>query len=163
MINKEIYKLLNDQWNKEIASAYIYYEKAALVRDIGMFNYYDFLKKSGDDELAHAQKFYDYMISVDSLPKVNDYIRPNVSTTSSIMETTKLLYDHEVNVSNSINIISKFALEINDFGTFEFIQWFVKEQVEEEAKFLNIIKLAKLTQSDSELDDKIGSFDLTKL
>ncbi|MEF9984892.1 MAG: ferritin-like domain-containing protein [Malacoplasma sp.] len=163
MINKEIYKLLNDQWNKEIASAYIYYEKAALVRDIGMFNYYDFLKKSGDDELAHAQKFYDYMISVDSLPKVNDYIRPTVSTTSSVMETTKLLYDHEVNVSNSINIISKFALEINDFGTFEFIQWFVKEQVEEEAKFLNIIKLAKLTQSDSELDDKIGSFDLTKI
>lgn len=163
MINKEMYKLLNDQWNKEIASAYIYFEKAALVRDIGMFNYYKFLKKSGDDELKHAEKFYDFMISLELLPKVNDAMKPIVLTTSSVMETTKVLYEHEVTVTNCINMIAKFALEINDFATFEFIQWFVKEQVEEVSKFLNIIKLSKLTQSDSELDDKIGLFDLTQI
>lgn len=163
MINKEMYKLLNDQWNKEIASAYIYYEKAALVKDIGMFNYYDFLKKSGDDELKHAEKFYNFLISLNSLPKINDFMKPDVLTTTSVMETTKVLYEHEVRVTDCINIIAKFALEINDFATFEFIQWFVEEQVEELSKFLNIIKLSKLTQSDSELDDKIGSFDLTKI
>lgn len=163
MINKEMYKLLNDQWNREIASAYIYYEKAALVKDIGMFNYYKFLKKSGDDELKHAEKFYDFMISLDALPKINDFMKPNILTTSSILETTKVLYEHEINVTNYINIIAKFALEINDFSTFEFAQWFVKEQVEEVSKFLNIIKLSKLTQSDSELDDKIGLFNLTNI
>lgn len=156
-MNKEMYKLLNDQWNAEVFSAYLYYEKAALVRELGMFNYYEFLKKSGDEELGHAQKIYDYMISIQLLPKVNEKMRSEVVSSIDFMDTTKILLNHEISVTACIHKIAKFALEVNDFGTFEFIQWFVKEQVEEEKKFYDLIKLAKLAQNNYDLDEKIGN------
>ena len=148
MLEKNVAKLLNEQINKELYSAYLY---------MGMANYYAEQSLNGfenwfyiqtQEERDHALLFRQYLLnngeSVNLLPidapaqKYNDFREPLMAA-----------FEHELYVTASINAIYDEAYKCKDFRTIQFLDWFIKEQGEEEKNADDNIKKFDLFASDA--------------
>jgi ferritin len=143
MINKKIETAINKQINAEIYSSSLYYSMAAYFETLSLKGFSHWLRVQALEELTHVQKFFSYvherggrirMLPVDGPP--TDWKSP--------LAAFKLVYEHEVGVSGMINNIMDLALKESDHATSHFLQWFVGEQVEEEASADEVLQKLKL-------------------
>lgn len=142
MISKTIETALNRQVNRELYSAYLYLSMSGYFETAGLKGFAKWMRLQAKEEQVHAMKIYDYIIARGGKVTLEDIEAPKNKWASAgkVFEDT---YAHEQKVTGMINALVDLAMKEKDHATFEMLQWFVKEQVEEEehaSEILNKIK-----------------------
>lgn len=138
MISEKMQKLINDQYHRELFSAHMYFSICSYYLDKDLDGFANFFKIQAEEELAHAMKQFDYLHQVDG--KITyEAIDGPPNDFESMMDTFEKTLEHEQYITKHIHSIVKAALEEGDFATYNFFQWFVEEQVEEEALMRTLI------------------------
>ncbi|MBF0105190.1 MAG: ferritin [Deltaproteobacteria bacterium] len=156
MINERIAKLINDQMNFEVESAYLYFAMAADLdcRDLDGFS--NWMKIQGQEELQHVTRFYTYLVEREGRPFFTGMPAPQKEWESPLSIFQAALV-HERKVTDRINKIITAAHEEGDHATVNYVNWFINEQIEEEANVKTVIAQLKLIQ-----DSGQGMFMLNK-
>ena len=159
MISEKMAKAINEQINKEIYSAYLYVGMAAYTGGLGLGGIANWFQSQAKEELGHAQKFMHYLSEQGSDLVLKAIAAPDQKFTSVAAAFDKTL-EHEKEVTASIRDLVTLAKKEADYATEIFLQWFVTEQIEEEASVSDIIqKLAiggKMGNSLLMLDKTLG-------
>jgi len=159
MISKEMENALNKQLNLELYSAYYYFSMAAYVENLRWEGMAGWFKLQAQEEVGHAMRFYGYINDVGGRVVLDKVDKPQTDY-QSIEEIFQIGLSHEKHVTASIHKIVDQAISEKDHATKSFLDWFVTEQVEEEAtmdKYLNKVKLiGDLPQGLFMLDAELG-------
>lgn len=147
MLNENVVKLLNDQIVKEFYSAYLYLDFSNFYSEKGLDGFANWYRIQAQEERDHALLFYDYMHNNNEKVTLGAIDAPNV-TLDTLMDPLKAGLEHEVYVTGLIHTIYAAAKDVNDFRTMQFLDWFVKEQGEEEKNANDLITKMELFGSD---------------
>lgn len=132
MLNPKMQEALNEQINAELFSSYLYLSMSAYFESQSMPGMANWMRVQAQEELTHAMKFYAYVNERDGRVKLGPVDGPRTEW-SSPLEVFEEVLKHELKITGLINRLVKLAYEESDFATHSFLQWFVNEQVEEEA------------------------------
>ena len=143
MLNEKMIEALNTQINKEIYSAYLYLSMSAHSTSTGLKGFANWFMVQYQEEMTHAMKIYDYINDHGGKVKLMAIDQPPTDFGSPLDMFEKTL-NHERFVTKSINNLVEIAIEEKDHATQIFLQWFVTEQIEEEANDNEIISKLKL-------------------
>lgn len=146
MILESIVKLLNDQIAKEMYAANLYLSMSSWCYEHSFDGAGLFLFQHADEESAHAKKLITYLNETDSKVSIAAVAAPE-SSYASLLDVFEQTYAHEQKITRSINELVDFTLQSKDYATFNFLQWYVSEQHEEEALFRSIVDKIKLIGS----------------
>ena len=143
MLKEEVANALIIQLNKEFQSAYIYLGMSAFASKSGLSGCANWFLIQYQEELAHAMKLFKYLedqqVSI-TLPE----IKKVAVEFKSILDTFKKALAHEITMSLNLNELSDLSMKAKDHATYNMLQWYVTEQVEEEATLNTIIDKMKL-------------------
>jgi ferritin len=131
MLSKDMEEALNKQINREYFSAYLYLAMSAYFESANMKGFAKWMRLQAKEEQTHALKFYDYVIARGGKMNLLAIEAPKAKWTSAA-KVFEEVYAHEQKVTGMINALVELAMKEKDHATFETLQWFVKEQVEEE-------------------------------
>lgn len=148
MLEEKIAKLINEQVNKELYSAYLYLSFANYYEDEGLDGFAHWYEIQAQEERDHAFKMRRYLID-NGISVTFDAIAKPEKDFKGHLEPLEAGLEHERYVTSLIQAIYSAAFEQRDFKTMQFLDWFVKEQVEEEKNADDLIKKMKLYGSDS--------------
>ena len=132
MISDAMEKALNDQINAEYHSSYIYLAMAAYFESINMRGFANWMTVQAREEMVHVMKFYHYVFERGGRVTLKAIPAPPKEW-KSILDAFRAAYAHEQLISGRINKLMELAVKEKDFATQALLQWFVTEQVEEEA------------------------------
>jgi ferritin len=142
MISRTIEEALNKQINRELYSAYLYLAMSAYFETANMKGFAKWMRIQAKEEQTHAFKFYDYIIARGGKTNLLAIEAPKSKWTSA-GKVFEEVYAHEQKVTGFINSLVELAIKEKDHATFEMLQWFVKEQVEEEEHASEILAKIK--------------------
>jgi ferritin len=143
MISKKMQDAFNDQIAAEFHSAYIYLAMSAYLESIDLPGCATWMRLQYQEELAHGEKFFDYLHERDGRAEVRAIDTPPLEW-SSVLDVFEKAYAHEQKVTGLIDKLVDLAREEKDRASEIFLQWFVTEQVEEEASVNAIIQKLKM-------------------
>ena len=143
MLSKKMIDVFSGQINRELYSAYLYLAMASYATSEGLKGIANWFNVQVQEEVSHAQKMYDYVNQQGGRVMLKDIEAPPQEFKSPVDLFEKTL-DHEKIVSGLINKLVDIAREEKDHASEIFLQWFVTEQVEEEANPTDIIQKFKL-------------------
>ena len=146
-MNKKVADLLNDQTNKEFYSAYLYLDMSNYFERRGLNGYANWYKIQAQEERDHAMLFYQYMQNNDCVVTLEAIAKPDKKFKKD-MDVLKAGLEHEEYVTASIHNIYDAAYKVKDFRTMQFLDWFVKEQGEEETNARDMITKMELFGND---------------
>lgn len=147
MLNKEVTRLLNEQITKEFYSAYLYLDMANYYADHSLNGFEHWFYVQMQEERDHALLFRQYILNNGEVVKLAPIDAPDKSYTN-FRDPLELAYEHEQFVTASINNIYEEAYKNKDFRTMQFLDWFIKEQGEEEKNSDENIKKYNLFAGD---------------
>lgn len=160
MISKEMTDALNGQLNKEFHSSYIYLAMSVWARANGFNGCANWFNIQYQEEVTHAMKLFQYLEEQNANVVLSDIKSLNVDA-KSILEVFDMAYKHEIKMTSWLNDLSDQAMKEKDHATYNLLQWYVNEQVEEEAMFSEIIDKFKMVGSDGyglySIDKELGS------
>ncbi len=139
MINQKLVDAFNEQINKELYSEYLYLSMAVYLAHESLDGFANFMFVQTQEEHSHATKMIDYVLERGGKIELKQINEPKRDF-ESVDEIFKLAWDHEKFISDSINKLMDIAIDLNDHSAKGFLQWFVDEQVEEEASMEKIVK-----------------------
>lgn len=160
MLDAKVVELLNQQVNKELYSAYLYLDFSNYYYDEGLDGFGNWYKIQAQEERDHAMLFVQYLQNNGEKVVLEAIAKPDVALTSAkaVLEAG---LKHEQYVTSLIHTIYDAAYSIKDFRTMQFLDWFVKEQGEEETNADNLIKKFELFGNDPKslymLDNELGA------
>jgi len=143
MINHTVQDAVNEQINKELYSSYLYLSMAAYFETANLPGFAHWMRLQADEELAHAMKFFDYLIERGGSVTLKAIDAPIKEWKTSLACFEQVLA-HEQKVTASINSLYDLAQKERDFPTQIMLQWFITEQVEEEKNTIEIVESLKL-------------------
>lgn len=143
MLPKKVEKILNVQVEKEGYSSQLYLAMASWAEGQGLKGVSGWLYAQSDEERIHMLKFVKYINDRDGQAIITEIKKPPVDY-PGIKELFDMVLEHEKFISKSINEIVALCTAENDLTTHNWIQWFVTEQIEEEASVKEIIDKLKL-------------------
>ena len=146
-MNAKVHELLNLQINKEFYSAYLYLDFSNYFEDAGLDGFANWYMIQAQEERDHAMLFYQYLQNENQKVTLEAIEKPDKKF-SCHMDVLKAGLDHEEYVTSLINEIYAAAYEVKDFRTMQFLDWFVKEQGEEETNANDLITKMELFGSD---------------
>jgi len=132
MISETIQSAINEQIKAELDSSYLYLAMAAWCESESFKGFAKWFEKQAQEENTHAMKFYEYLIDRGGRVILKGLDTPPADF-GSMEKAFQQTRDHERYVTGRINQIYEMARNEKDFATQEMLNWFVKEQVEEEA------------------------------
>ncbi|MCG7390004.1 MULTISPECIES: non-heme ferritin [Pantoea] len=142
MLTAEMTSRLNDQLNLEFFSANLYLQMSAWCSDKGLEGAAAFLKEHSREEMEHMQRLFEYLSDTGAMPVLGTIAAPPVAY-NSLPELLEQALDHEKLITRKINELAHAAITSLDYSTFNFLQWYVAEQHEEEKLFKTVLdKLA---------------------
>ena len=147
MMNENVRALLNQQINKEFYSAYLYLDFSNYFEDKGLDGFANWYLIQAQEERDHAMLFYRYLQNENQKVTLEAIPKPDKEFTCH-MDVLKAGLEHEEYVTSLINDIYAAAYEVKDFRTMQFLDWFVKEQGEEETNANDLITKMELFGSD---------------
>lgn len=151
--------MLEDQINKELWSAYLYYGVAEYYAKVGLNGFHDYFENQAKEEVEHAEKFCKFLQDRD-LPFVFKPIEPLKETFNDIREPLVFQLEHEKLVTSLIEALYKEAEAENDYLTKNFLGWYLEEQLEEETRSKELIDDYDLFGKDGaglyNLNEKMG-------
>ena len=139
MLDKKVVELLNQQVNKEFYSAYLYLDFSNYYSDEGLDGFANWYKIQAQEERDHAMLFVQYLQNNGEKVTLEAIAKPDVELTSAKVVLEEGL-KHEQYVTSLIHNIYDAAYSVKDFRTMQFLDWFVKEQGEEETNADNLVK-----------------------
>ena len=145
MISEKLEKELNDQINAELFSSYLYLSMASYSSSINMNGAASWFEAQAQEELVHAMKFYKYLEERGGRVILKAIKEPE-NEWKSLEDAFKAAYEHEKYITGRINNLVELTLKEKDYATQSFLNWFVDEQVEEEASTLAIYKKLKMVR-----------------
>jgi ferritin len=160
MLSKKLLTKLNEQISVEHDSANLYLQMSAWCEYQGLPGFASFLRVHSQEEMGHMYKLFDYVNETGALAQVGPFETP-AHDFGSVLDLFKQTLEHERFVTTRINELADVALSEKDFSTFNFLQWYVSEQHEEEALFKSIIDKLELVGAEGRglfmLDREMGS------
>ena len=156
MINEKMEKAFLDQINKEFYSEYLYLSMKAYFSDLNLQGFVNWMDVQVQEEHAHAMGMYDYVIERGGRVILEAIEKPDTDWASPL-EGFKTILKHEEYVTSRINALMDVAEETKDRAAMAFLDWYIKEQVEEEANVSGV-----LAQLEMIGEDKSGLFALDK-
>ena len=147
MLDKKVAELLNEQVNKEFYSAYLYLDFSNYYYQEGLDGFGNWYKIQAQEERDHAMLFIQYLQN-NGEPVVLDAIAKPEAVLDSLKTPLTEGLKHEQYVTSLIHTIYGAAHEVKDFRTVQFLDWFVKEQGEEEKNAEDLIKKYELFGGD---------------
>lgn len=160
MLDKKVVELLNQQVNKEFYSAYLYLDFSNFCYDQGLDGFGNWYRVQAQEERDHAMLFVQYLQNNGERAVLETIEKPAVAPDSVKMVLAEGL-NHERYVTSLIHNICDAAHSVKDFRTIQFLDWFVKEQGEEEVNANDMISKMELFGSDPKglymLNSELGS------
>lgn len=158
-ISEKMNKALNEQIQAEFQSAYLYLSMAAWFENQNFSGFANWMKKQYAEETGHSMKMFDYVVSRGGKVELAAIDAPRVDWDSPL-DAFKDTLEHEKDVTKRIHNLMEMAIDKKDYATVEFLNWYVKEQVEEEDTASSIVAaLEKVGDSPVGLftfDSKLG-------
>ena len=148
MLNSKVAALLNDQINKEFYSAYLYMDMSIYFDNEGLDGFANWYMVQAQEERDHALLFLQYLqnngekVTLEAIAKPDKVFNNNMDPMAASLE-------HERYVTSLINNIYAEAYAVKDFRTMQFLDWFVKEQCEEEKNAEDMIRKYELFGTDA--------------
>ncbi|MFH2059341.1 MAG: ferritin [Pseudomonadota bacterium] len=143
MISQKLQDAINYQINRELYSEYYYLSMASYFNSVGLSGFENFFLVQVEEERFHAMKMYHFLNERGARVRLQAIEAPKTDFTSPL-EVFELAYEHEQLVSKLINNLMDLAIKENDHAAKNHIDWFVAEQVEEEASMDTILNKLKL-------------------
>jgi len=143
MLDEKIQIALNQQLNAELYSSYLYLSMSAYFQSVNLSGFANWMRIQAQEELVHAMKFYDFINERGSRVMLQPVEGPPTEW-SSPLDAFENAYRHEQKVTGLINDLVNLAVKERDHATNIFLQWFVTEQVEEEASADEVVQKLKL-------------------
>ncbi len=159
MLNKKMEQAINAQINAELYSSYLYLAMCAHFESVSLGGMATWMRMQAQEELFHAIKMYDFVHERGGKVTLSAIAKPPGQWKTPLAVFTAVL-EHEQKVTGLINDLVNLALDERDHATNIFLQWFVTEQVEEEASASTIVDKLKLIGTDANglfvLDNELG-------
>jgi ferritin len=143
MINNKMVDALNEQVNAELYSAYLYLSMESYFKAQNLNGFANWMKVQTQEEVSHAMKIYDFVDERGGRVLLKAIEGPPTEWDSA-SAVFKAVYEHEQKVTGLINNLVDLAIQEKDHATNSFLQWFVNEQVEEEASADEILQQLKM-------------------
>ena len=147
MLTKNMEAALNQQIRVEAESSQVYLSMASWAEVKGLEGIAQFMYKHSDEERMHMLKLIKYVNERGGHAFITELTAPETEF-GTFQKMFQDLYDHEIFVSKSINELVHVALEEKDYATHNFLQWYVAEQIEEEALARTILDKINLIGND---------------
>jgi ferritin len=150
VLKKNVSKALNDQWNAEYYSAYLYLAMSAYAEKAGFKGAAHWLFVQGREEMAHGTHIFRYLQD-----RGEDIVFSDIKAVTASYKDMKEVFAgvvaHEKHVTDLIDGVADIAMSEKDHATYNFILWYVNEQVEEVANAEEILKKLNLIGNDTGL------------
>jgi len=146
-IGERMAKALNEQVKWELFSSYLYLSMSAYFSATKLPGFAHWMRVQAQEELMHGMKIYDFVIERGGRAELLAIDKPRFEWASPL-EVAQAVYDHEKKVTGLINGLVDLATEEKDHATINMLQWFVKEQVEEEANASDIVEKLKMVSGE---------------
>jgi len=146
MLSQKMQDALNAQINAEYYSSYLYLSMAAYCEDISFKGFAHWFRLQSQEEMIHVMKLFDYVIDRKGRVELKSIDGPPV-TWDSPLAVFEHAAKHEQHVTGLINRLASLAVAENDHASHALLEWFVNEQVEEEATVEQIVAQLKLAAS----------------
>ncbi|HOQ04402.1 MAG TPA: ferritin [Anaerohalosphaeraceae bacterium] len=156
MISKAIEKAFNEQLAAETYSAYLYWSMSAALEEMQLPGFAHWMRAQAQEEMTHAMKFYHHIVERGGRVKLGAIAAPPTDWESPLKMFEEVL-KHERHVTALIHKLVETAAQEKDYAAGVFLQWFVSEQVEEEAAAELVLAKIKMVQ-----DSKGGLYMLDK-
>ena len=143
MISSRVETAINEQINAELFSAYIYKAMSAYLASVNLMGMSRWMDIQSEEEMAHAMKFYGYLVERGGRIKLTALEEPPFEWASPL-DVFEAAYEHEQYITSRINDLTNLAIEEKDHASNIMLQWFVSEQVEEEANAEEIVNKLKM-------------------
>jgi ferritin len=142
-LSKQINEALNAQLDKEAEAAQIYLSYGAWADSQGFGGIANFLFRHAQEERNHMMKILEYILKRSGKVKITAIPAPPADP-STIVDCFEKVFKHEVDNTTSIYKVTKLSFDEQDWATWNFMQWFVKEQTEEETLAINLLDKIKI-------------------
>lgn len=148
MLDKKVAELINDQINKEFYSAYLYLDFSVYYEEVGLDGFANWYMIQAQEERDHAVLMLQYLQNNGEKVTLEAIAKPDKELKDKL-QVLELGLEHERYVTSLIHTIYEAAYSAKDFRTMQFLDWFVKEQGEEEKTAEDMIKKMRLFGDDS--------------
>jgi ferritin len=145
MLSENIDKALNEHMNLEAYSAYLYLSMAAHFDSRDLTGFAHWMKVQAREELAHVMKLYDFIHERNGTVSLSAIPAPP-SAWKSVTDVMESTLKHEEEISQHINRLVDLVMGERDHATSAFLQWFVAEQVEEEASVKLVLQRVRMVE-----------------
>ncbi|QEG21150.1 ferritin [Mariniblastus fucicola] len=145
MLSSSINEALNKQINEELFSAYLYLAMSAKSDSMGLSGFANWFKMQYQEELAHADRFFNYVLERNGEIDLESIGKPEVGDVTPLELFEKGLA-HEQHITSCIFKLKDLARQESDHATDVFLEWFVNEQVEEEATTQTVIDQLRMVK-----------------
>ncbi len=147
MINEKLQEAFNDQINKELYSAYLYHAMKLYFEELNLQGFVNWFDVQVQEERAHAYGIIDYLNERGGKVDLRAIEKPVVEG-STPLEVFEHVLRHEEFVTSRINALADAADEVRDRAAINFLNWYIKEQVEEEASVSGVLATLRLIGDD---------------
>lgn len=159
MLKQEMCDKLNEQINLEFYSSNLYLQMAAWCEYKGLSGCSRFLAEHAQEEMMHMQRLFTYVNETGALAKLGQIDAPPTDY-QSLADMFDQIYRHECHITSKINELADASFQGKDYSTFNFLQWYVAEQHEEEALFKGILDKIEMIGTEGKglffIDQEIG-------
>lgn len=147
MLKAKVVEQLNQQINLEFYSSNLYLQMSAWCDEKGFGGAAEFMRKHATEEMDHMTRLFTYVSETGALPILGTIEAPphEFDSLADVFEKT---YQHECEITEKINELAHQAFTNHDYSTFNFLQWYVAEQHEEETLFKSILDKINLVGHD---------------
>lgn len=160
MISEKLEKAFNEQINKELYSEYLYLAMKTYFVELNLNGFVNWFDVQIQEERAHGMGMYDYVHQRGGKVELSALAKPEVKGKTPL-EVFKQVIEHEEYVTSRINELMDIAEEVKDRASLAFLNWYIKEQVEEEAAAGRVLAVLKLIGDDKNalllLDKELSS------
>jgi len=159
MIGKEMEKAINEQINAEFYSSYLYLSMSAYFESKDLKGFAKWMIAQAQEEITHGMKMYNFVHERGGTVTLGPIEGPRTSWESPL-DAVKAVYTHEQLVTGLINDLVTLAIEKKDYASKNFLDWFIDEQVEEEASASEAVQQLMIAGADGHallmLDREMG-------
>lgn len=138
MLSEKLTQALSQQVNAEYYSAYLYLSMSASANKLGLKGSSNWLFVQAQEEMAHGTNMYQYILERGAVPAFEGIEEPPTDF-KDLGEIFERVLAHEKNVTHRINNIATLAMAENDHACYQFMMWYVNEQVEEESGVTDVL------------------------
>ena len=147
MLTKVLVDRLNQQINLEFYSSNLYLQMSSWCEHAGLEGCAEFMHQHAQEEMGHMQRLFNYVNETGAMAVLGQIDAPPTEY-ESIADVFRKTYEHECLVTRRINELADAAMKETDYSTFNFLQWYVAEQHEEEKLFKSILDKIELIGAD---------------